>query len=412
MALSRTARILIAILLLAAAAFFWVNFFYQSRLAEAPAQDPVTATPAAPGTPTTPADAAAGEPVTPDAATAEAEPAEEAGTVDPDVVADPDAIAVAEPEVVAIDPAIAVTRDVVIADLPFLVTEPQSVAVEPEPEAEVDAPTGVTVPTRATINPFSPVVVRTPPAPARDIPAGSPPLGEVAVEVPVPAGPPPVAARQPAPTPRAVTPPAPSAALSRDLPSGAVLSSAPDLLRKPRVGTVADRVDLPAITAIAVPDPEPAVIEAPSAPRPPAPVVELEPTGPIEAPEPVSEPDPSVVIDPAPAADAAAGGEPDPSGSPATPDGRPAVVASEPPLVSGSTGLARFLRDNDYAFTGTVLGPVSVGVFRSNLDAAPIVVSLGQTLPNTEIILTDLRGMQAELTLGQTTQILTLDLRR
>ena len=181
-----------------------------------------------------------------------------------------------------------------------------------------------------------------------------------------------------------------------------MLSSAPDLLRKPRVGTVADRVDLPAITAIAVPDPEPAVIAAPSAPRPAAPVVDLEPTQPIAAPEPVAEPDPSVVIDPAPAADAAAGSDPDAPGSPSAPDERPAVVTSEPPLAAGSTELARFLRDNDYAFTGTVLGPVSVGVFRSNLDAAPIVVSLGQTLPNTEIVLTDLRGMQAELTLGQT----------
>jgi len=418
MALSRTARILIAILLLAAAAFFWVNFFYQSRLTEAPAQDPVTATPAAPGTTTTPADTAEGEPAAPDDAAAEgesaaeSEPAEGAATVDPDVAADPDAIVVTEPEVVAIDPAIAVTRDVVIAELPFLVTEPQAVAVEPEPETEVDAPAGVTVPTRATINPFSPVVVRVAEAPARDVPAASPPLGEVTVEVPVPAGPPPVAVRQPAPTPRPVTPPAPSASLSRDLPSGAVLSSAPDLLRQPRVGTVADRVDLPAITVIAIPEPEPAVIEAPSAPRPPAPVVELEPTGPITAPEPIAEPDPVVVQTPAEGTDAAAGSEPDASGSPSTPDEAPAAVASAPPLVSGSTGLARFLRDNDYAFTGSVLGPVSVGVFRSNLDAAPIVVSLGQTLPNTEIVLTDLRGMQAELTLGQTTQILTLDLRR
>ena len=180
-----------------------------------------------------------------------------------------------------------------------------------------------------------------------------------------------------------------------------MLSSAPDLLRQPRVGTVADRVDLPAITVIAVPDPEPAVIEAPSAPRPPAPTVELEPVGPIAAPVATTEPGPAVSVQ---------GDDPETPGEPAT--ASPAPVASQAPLAAGSTGLARFLRDNDYAFTGSVLGPVSVGVFRSNLDAAPIVVSLGQTLPNTEIVLTDLRGMQAELTLGQTTQILTLDLRR
>jgi hypothetical protein len=321
--------------------------------------------------------------------------------IDPDVATDPGAIVVAEPEVVAIDPAIAVTRDVVIADLPFLVTEPPAVEAEAEAETEDPAAAGVTVPTRATINPFSPVVVRTPPAPARDVPAASAAAGEVAVEVPVPAGPPPAPVRQAAPTPRAITPSAPSATLNRDLPSGAVLASAPDLLRQPRVGTVADRVDLPAITAIAVPDPEPAVIAPPSAPRPVAPVVDLEPVGPFAAQEPADD-----TAEAAPATSDATAAPSEPEAAP------PAAVATEAPLAVGTTRLARFLRDNDYAFTGSVLGPVSVGVFRSNLDAAPIVVSLGQTLPNTEIVLTDLRGMQAELTLGQTTQILTLDLRR
>jgi hypothetical protein len=45
---------------------------------------------------------------------------------------------------------------------------------------------------------------------------------------------------------------------------------------------------------------------------------------------------------------------------------------------------------------------VSVGVFRSNGDPVPQVVALGQTLPNTEIVLTDLRGQQAELMLDDT----------
>jgi hypothetical protein len=40
------------------------------------------------------------------------------------------------------------------------------------------------------------------------------------------------------------------------------------------------------------------------------------------------------------------------------------------------------------------------------------VVALGQTLPDSEIVLTDLRGQQAELTLGDTSRILVLDLRR
>ncbi len=70
------------------------------------------------------------------------------------------------------------------------------------------------------------------------------------------------------------------------------------------------------------------------------------------------------------------------------------------------------MRDENFSFTGSVLGPVSVGVFRSDLDNVPLVVALGQTLPDTDIVLTDLRGQQAELRLGDITQILTLDIRR
>ena len=406
MALSRTARILIAILLLAAAAFFWVNFFYQSRLAEAPAQDPVTATPtpAPPATaPDAEADAAASGTEAVDVDSDAALPDPDAAAVDPDAAmpdadaAAVDAVVVADdPAAVAIDPSIAITRDVVIADLPFLVTEPRAPEAVTEAEADDVAAGGVTTPSRATINPFSPVVVRTPPAPARDVPSPTEAVGEV----PVPGGPPAapaVATRASAPTPGAVAPGAPVASLSRELPSGAVLSSAPDLLRQPRIGTVADRVDIPSITVIAVPDPEPAVIAAPAAPRPAAPEIAIAPVGPsvgVHTPEPTPEP--------------TAGPTAEPTG--------PSVVAPTPrveaPIAAGNTRLARFLRDNNYTFTGSVLGPVSVGVFRSNVDAAPIIVALGQTLPNTEIVLTDLRGMVAELTLGDTTQILTLDLRR
>ncbi len=379
MALSRTARILIAILLLAAAAFFWVNFFYQSRLAEAPAQDPVTATPATAATPDADPDAAVLDPE------ADADP--DAAALDPD-----DVVVADDVVVVAIDPAIAVTRDVVIADLPFLVTEPAAPEAPAAVEVDAVAAVGVTTPGRATINPFSPVVVRTPPAPARDVPSPTVAVGEV----PVPSGPPAAAAaatRASAPTPGVVTPGAPVAALSRELPSGAVLSSAPDLLRQPRIGTVADRVDIPSITVIAVPDPEPAVIAPPAAPRRAAPDVVIEPVGP-SAGVPTQEPAQGPTT------------EPTPSAVVPTPRVDPTSIAA------GTTRLARFLRDNNYSFTGSVLGPVSVGVFRSNIDAAPIIVALGQTLPNTEIVLTDLRGMVAELTLGETTQILTLDLRR
>ncbi len=482
MALSRTARILIAILLLAAAAFFWVNFFYQSRLAEAPAQDPVTATPAPmPDAASPDVDAAAPDVGAADVSTDAADP--DAATSDPDAVPDPtdaddadadadevaadddavvsDVVVVDEPAAVTIDPAIAITRDVVIADLPFLITEPRTPDADADVATDATATVAVTSPSRATINPFSPVVVRTPPAPDRDVPAPSAAVGEV----PVPGGPPGASAvdlRATAPTPGAVAPAAPVAVLSRELPSGAVLSSAPGLLRQPRVGTVADRVDIPSITAIAVPDPEPTVIATPtvdlrataSTPGAVAPaalvgVLSLEPpSGAVHSSAPdllrqprvgtvadrvdipsitaiaVPDPEPTVIAAPAaprpsaptvvlaPVGPSAAAPVQDPDVEASAPSVTPSPPADPTFMAAGTTPLARFLRDNNYTFTGSVLGPVSVGVFRSNLDAAPVVVALGQTLPNTEIVLTDLRGMVAELTLGETTQILTLDLRR
>jgi hypothetical protein len=63
-------------------------------------------------------------------------------------------------------------------------------------------------------------------------------------------------------------------------------------------------------------------------------------------------------------------------------------------------------------FTGSVLGPVGVAVFRSSLSQSPLVVTLGQTLPETDIVLTDLKGQQAEFTQDNDKQILILDLRR
>jgi len=59
-----------------------------------------------------------------------------------------------------------------------------------------------------------------------------------------------------------------------------------------------------------------------------------------------------------------------------------------------------------------VLGPLSVGVFRSNVYNQPVVLTLGQTLPETEILLADLRGYEAKFSLGDSTQTLSLDLRR
>jgi hypothetical protein len=82
------------------------------------------------------------------------------------------------------------------------------------------------------------------------------------------------------------------------------------------------------------------------------------------------------------------------------------------PMAAGVDPLSRYLRDNNVVFTGSVLGTVAVGVFRSADAAMPLVVSLGQTLPETDIVLTDLTGLKAEFTLADSTQVLSLDLRR
>ena len=447
MAMSRTARILIAILLLAAAAFFWVNFYTQSRTAETPTPADVVTTDGAtePATPE-----AADADAVPDAADADADadatPVDGAVTDDAEVPADGDGAPAADavagepaegdaegeaaaeaplvvapaddgPPTVVVDAPV-VGREIVIADLPFLVTEPRPTdAATPAADAVEGAiARGVTTPTRATVNPFSPVVVRTPPAPERVVPDTASVVGEVAV----PAGPTPAeiaaaeaAARASAPTPRAITPGSPGdTSALRPLPSGSVLSSTPQLLREPRVGTVAEEVDFATVTTIAVPDAEPANL-APSetAPAQADAPDEVEPLAGASAQPDVTQPDVAQ-----PDADQPDVAQPDvaqPDADQSEAGETPAIVdASPPPLAAGATQLARFLRDQNYAFTGSVLGPVGIGVFRSDLDTAPVVVALGQTLPETEIVLTDLRGQQAELRLGDSTQILTLDLRR
>lgn len=425
MTLSRTARILLAILLLAAAAFFWVNFFTQNRvIGEDPDVTPTATTPPTPDPDAPPVAEAPDAPDAPDVAdapdaadapdVAEAPDAADAPDVadapevdapvapdvdvadEPDVQpdvdvqvdpeADPDAVPLAvdpldapdvdEPPVVVIDPPITVARDLEVAQFPFLVTEPPT---EPEVEdpddlAALEAERALAA-ARATVNPFSPIVVRRPdvPAPERDVPDAP-----VVTEVAVPDGPPPAPERIATPAPRPLTPaPTISRDLPAPLPTGTPLATTPGLLRETRALDAIDRPTVPPITAVRVPE-EPAAEAPVESVRTTPGIVADVPA--LRRTEPIAE-------------------EPDPR-------------APEAPLVAGTDRLARYLRDNGYRFTGSVLGPVSMGVFRSNADPVPKVVALGHTLPNTEIVLTDLRGEQAELTLGDLSQILILDLRR
>lgn len=363
MTLSKTARILIAIMLAVMAVFVWVNFFFQGTGGPfGPTfRSPSGASPLVGGPDPVPAAGAPSPAVAPPAGATRG-PA--APTVAPSTSAAP---AVAE---------VVGARDLEVAELPFLVTEPPA-AVATEAPAEAEA-TGTNAerpqePVRITVNPFSPVLVAASSRavaerPVPTAPAQRPePNGTVAAP-----GATPVAA----PAPRALTPRAPTARnLPRRLPGG-TLPIAPDLLEATRPVAPTLTEDLASVAAIREPNATGATLQGVAG----APV----PTAGDALPEPI----------------AATGAAPR------------RLESSGGPLAAGVSPLSRYLRDNDFRFTGSVLGPVSVGVFRSALAEVPVVIALGQTLPDTDIVLTDLRGHQAEFTLNDISQILTLDLRR
>lgn len=418
MALSRTARILIAVLLLAAAGFFWLNFFQQNETVETsptpvPAVTPATTqTPGTPaplaGTPAgTPTGAANGIVTTPDESAAEGGIASTGApsATAPDTAGTPGAAPVATtPEgqptapsgtaapVVVTDPPAVVLRDLVVEQLPFLVTEPPQVAEEDADDETDDAGRGLMA-ARANVNPFSPILVQAPPAAQQPVAAA--PMPEVTEEpqiVVVNGGPEPTGAgngaagsttatRAPvaAPAPRAVAPASSrTGELPRPIPSG-TLSAVPDILRDARTQptAAAGPANLGSVAAIVVPD---------------------ENQG-AELPYASSE------------GQVAAATAPEPIG-PGHVQAAPTPATPSLPVAVGADPLSRYLRDNNVRFTGQVLGPLSVGVFRSNLYQQPAVVMLGQTLPDSEILLSDLRGYEARFTLGDYSQVLSLDTRR
>ena len=368
MTLSRTARILIALLLVAAAAFVWINFF-----AETPDTPPLAGPTVE--APQAPAEGEGVDGATVDSSAVDGGPADDAEAADA-IVDDGEA---GPPTVVAGPDVDVVGRDVVVAELPFLITEPPAAAETPEAEAEAAA-AGATRPSfgaRASVNPFSPIVVQEPAQAAA--PPAQPASPEV-VEVEVPGAPPVEDTQAVAPTPRAPAPAAlapaspRTASLPRALPGG-TLPVAPDVLTTSRSEP----------RQVAPPDlPVRAAIREPSAPN--------------ETP----------TLRPMGAALADGTAQPSPLG----PGEVAAAGIPDRPLVSGADTLSQYLRDRNVAFTGSVVGSVGVGVFRMGGSSTPIVLALGQPLPDTEIVLTDLRGQAAQFTLGDTTHVLNLDLRR
>lgn len=326
MTLSREARIVIGIVFVAAAAWLWINYFTQAGDQAAVSPAPAVPVPAA----------------------------------------------VAPP---------AVARELTIAQLPFLVTAVPVAAVEAVAAAQEAPAARPERDQRATINPFSPIIVRAAPEPVAATPAvvaaTPPPQIEVAnIPLPITPGAPtpqplPVVS---APTPRPLAPPPPVADnLPRALPGG-TLPIVPGILRQARTAPPTP-VNLAEVVAVRVPE---AATELPPGLRPDN----------VAAPS-------ETALEPLGPAGAAA-----------------IAVGQTPPLTAGINPLARYLRDQNVTFTGSVLGPIGVGVFRSNLTLAPVVVALGHSLPDTDIVLQGLRGQEAVLSQGHYSETLVLSLRR
>ncbi len=344
---------------------------------------------------TTPVDIAA---VSPDGSVAVTTP----GAVTPTVEAT--AVAAVTPSVAA---APIVARDVQLAELPFLVTE---APVAPVEEASADAATAETTrpgEQRATVNPFSPIVLApveasvaqvgdVAPVPNNDLQVVDVPsdpgqitvvgdelatgVNEITAEPLIAEG----------PLPEAVLPAPAVASLPRPLPM-ATTPVSPDILR--------NMSSTPASTSGALlSDPEATqLVEVPAAIREPA---QVTPSTPATLSASAASVDSGEV-------------ELEPVGSMASSaTSAESAGANGAPLYAGASPLSTYLRNNAVTFTGYAIGPVSVGIFRSNLSANPVVVTLGQSLPETEFVLTNLQGKEAEFSYGQEKQTLTLDLRR
>lgn len=432
--ISREAKILFGLMCLAAAILIWVNFATQRQGGFALfGNQEATLAPSSPTETTSPVDAVTPGAVTPDGAapvttdpTATVDGASVLPNVDVTAVAPdgsttstPDATALPAETTVEATPttegtptvaaALIAARDVQLAELPFLVTE-APVEAAPETTEEVVAETTRPGEQRATVNPFSPIVLAPVETPAATIAEAAPVDTSGLIDVPLNNEPPvigtvdaglagsvqpietgPIIAE--GPLPEAVLPAPTVASLPRPLPT-ATSPVAPDILRNmSRTEVTSDPV--------AVVETEPQILEVPAA---------------IREPGQVSASVAPAILAPSTASPESAEVELEPVGSLASvteaTETSTAPASNGAPLFAGASPLSSYLRNNDVRFTGYAIGPVSVGIFRSLKSANPVVVTLGQTLPETEFVLTSLQGKEAEFSYGQEKQLLTLDLRR
>ncbi len=289
--------------------------------------------------------------------------------------------------------------NVEIAELPFLVTSPpSSLSENAELEASAQAAADGSETQRASINPFAPLVLVEKPSETSS---------SAIVDVPIPSAPQPIV--ETAQTPNTISVPTPPPALS--------------LEASPPTRNAA----LPMLATTGLLKPLPSG----SLPTTPGILTQaLAPTVPTTSPvEPKSSPNLALTSAPAllapklnaemptlPASTAStdsfqAEQNPDLITTPLTESVEQDSTTSAATAVGAST-LSRYLRDNNVRFTGSVIGPVSVGVFRSNNSNAPIIVSLGQSFPETSFVLSSLKGQQAEIKDNDDVQSLALDLWR
>ena len=423
--ISKEAKILIGITSLAAASLIWFNFITQQRqgfnpisLGPSSATLPGSPTVQIPQTPRATAEPlATPEPVVvteaPSSDIAALEPESAAiSAVNPETSTDlsqsqvdtstasiPDVPQATLPAVPVASPEIQAISVVEIAELPFLVTSPPSPLLETTETETTALSSGASEAQRASINPFAPLVLVEP--------AATPTASSAIVNVPIPdrpqtivetspgpstvisVAPPPALSLEASPPTRNVAAPMmATTGLLRPLPSGS-LGTTPTILTQALAPNVATPTP-------AEPKTEPSLVltSAPTvlAPKPSTqtPVLTSSTAG-VE----VNQTESGLALITTPLVE-----EPE-----QTPVGNTSTAV-------GASTLSRYLRDNNVRFTGSVIGPVSVGVFRSNNTSTPMIVSLGQSFPDTDFVLSSLKGQQAEIKDDDDVQTLALDLWR
>ncbi len=453
--ISKEAKILIGLTCLAGASLIWFNFFNQQRqgssiISIGSTSSPLNSTRVINPNSTVQLPTASGEPtdITPEAITGTTEASEQAssdvevapvsgneGTIssldnetstalapDPEVQVSEDAAVTAIPDtpVVALEPSVAAVAEsapviqaateIDIAELPFLIVSPP-LLVDPTltPAATQNTANPLQANAqRASVNPFAPLVlteVIAAPTPADSglvevaIPDRPQPI-EVTVQDTIVESPPPVLTISP--STRALTAPSLSTTNSlRPLPSGS-LPTTPSLLRQTLVTPLASTdSDVNAETGLSsevASITRPSLESAPAVAAPTLSRTSLQNAAPVDIDSVTTSAAPTLLT--APLASLTAEEE---------------SLANRPDTSStvvGTSALSRYLRDNNVRFTGSATGPVSVGVFRSALSDKPIVIPLGDTLPDTNFVLASLKGQEAAFKDEEEIKSLALDLWR